>query len=158
MRASHDDRAGNQERLDPHVVQTGDRAGGVVRVQRAQHLVTGQRRFDGDVGRFVVTNFTDHHDVRVLTEDGAERGSEIEPDFVAHRDLVDAGQLVLDRVLDRHDVVLRVVQLLEHGVERGRLAGTGRAGDENHSVRRVDRLLEFVERVLRPCPSGRCCR
>ena len=72
-----------------------------------KHLVTGQRRFHRDVGGFVVTNFTHHHDVRVLAQDGAQGRSEIEPDVVAHRNLIDAGELVLDRVLDRHDVVLR---------------------------------------------------
>ena len=55
-----------------------------------KHLVTGERRFDRDVGGFVVTNFTDHDDVRVLTQDGAQRGGEIEADVAAHRDLVDA--------------------------------------------------------------------
>ena len=117
-------------------------------MERAQDLMTGQRRFHGNVGCLVVTNLTHHHDVRILPEDGAQRRSEIESDVVAHRNLIDARQLVLDRVLDRYDVVLRVVQLLQHRVERCRLAGTGRTGHENHSVRRVDRLLEFVERAL----------
>ncbi len=72
-----------------------------------KHLVTGQRRFYRDVGGLVVTNFTDHHDVGVLAENRAKRGGKIEPDIGPGRDLVHAHELVLDRVLDRHDVVVR---------------------------------------------------
>src|SRR5438477_781220 len=147
LRTRHQDRARNQKRLDPHVVQAGNRTGSIVRVERAQHLVTSQRRFYRDVGGFVVTNFTDHHDVGVLTQDRSQRGSEIETDVTAYRDLIDARELVLNRIFDRHDVVFGAVQLVQHRIERRRFTGTGRAGDKNHSVRRIHRLLEFRKRI-----------
>ena len=46
------DRAGDQERLDAHVDQAGDRAGGVVGVQRAEDQVAGEGGLDGDFGHF----------------------------------------------------------------------------------------------------------
>src|SRR6266496_81914 len=67
LRARHQNRARNQERLDPHVVQTRNRAGGVVGMQSRKHLVTGQRRFHRNIGGLVVANFTHHHDVGVLS-------------------------------------------------------------------------------------------
>ena len=73
LRASHDDRAGDQKRLDPHIVETRDRARSVVRVKRAQDLVTGQSGFHGNIGRFVVTNFAHHHDIRILPKNRAKR-------------------------------------------------------------------------------------
>src|SRR5207253_2811202 len=100
--------------LDAHVVQTGDGAGGVIRVQGAQDLVAGESSFDGNIGGLVVSNFTHHHDVRVLTQNRTQGGSEIETDIVAHGHLIDAGQFVLDRVLDRDDIVLRAVQLVQN--------------------------------------------
>ena len=115
-------------------------------MQGAQDLVAGERRFHGDIGRFVVSNFTHHHDVRVLAQDRTQGRGKIESDLAAHRNLIDAGQLVLDRVLDRHDVVLRVIQLLQHRVKRRRFARAGRPGHQNHSMRRVDRLAKFFQR------------
>ena len=44
-------------------------AGGVVGVQRAEHHVPGQRRLDGDFGRFQVADFADQDLVRVLPQD-----------------------------------------------------------------------------------------
>ena len=109
--------------------------------------MAGERRFDGDFRCFGITNFTDHDDVRVLAEDGAQGVGEGEADFFFHRHLIDAGNLEFNRVFDRDDVVDRIVEFVERGIKRGRLAGTGRAGDENQSVRRIDRDLDLLERV-----------
>src|SRR6266576_2220329 len=98
LRARHQNRARNQERLDPHVVQTRDRAGGVIGMQSGKHLVTGQRRFHRDIGGLVVANFTHHYDVGVLPQDRAQGRGKVQPDVVAHRNLIDSVELVLDRV------------------------------------------------------------
>jgi hypothetical protein len=127
---------------------------GVIRVQGGEHLVAGERRFHGDVSGFVVSNFTDHHDIRILTENGTERVGEAQADVCFHRYLIDARELVLDRVFDRDDVVFRIVQLLEHRIKRRRFTGTGRAGDEDHPMRRIDRFLK-MSTCTRPC---RACR
>jgi hypothetical protein len=50
----------------------------------------------GDIRGFVVANFADHHDVRVLAKNGAQRVGEVEADFRLHRDLIHTGQLVAD--------------------------------------------------------------
>ncbi len=44
----------------------------VVGVQRGQHQVAGERGLDGDLRGFEVADFTDHDDVRVLAQDGAQ--------------------------------------------------------------------------------------
>ena len=56
--------------------------------------------------------------------------------------LADAVDVVLDRILDRHDVARVVVQALERGIERGRLARPGGAGDQQYAVRLVDQLVD----------------
>src|SRR5690606_32724495 len=123
------DRRRDVEGLEPHVDQTRDRGGRVVRVQRGEHEVAGERRLDGDGSRFQVTDLTDHDDVRVLAQEGAQRRGEVQTDLGSDLHLVDAVQVVLDRVLGGHDVDLRGVDLGQGGVERGRLTRTGRAGD-----------------------------
>ena len=62
------ERRGDEERLEAQVEQTGDGAGGVVGVQRAEDQVAGQRRLHGDFGGFLIADFADQDDVRVLTQ------------------------------------------------------------------------------------------
>ena len=98
------DRAGDQERLDAHVDQPRVGARRVVRVQRAEHQVAGERRLDRVLGRFQVANFADQHDVGVVTQNRPQRGGERQPDLRVDLDLVDAFELVLDRVFGRDDL------------------------------------------------------
>src|ERR1700722_16348027 len=147
LRAGQDDGRGNQERRDAHVVQTRDGAGSVITMHGAQHLVTGERGFDRDFGGFGIGDFADHDDVRVLAQNGAQGVGEGEADLFFHGHLVDAGHLEFDRVFDGDDVVNGAVKLVECGVKRGGLAGTGGAGDENQTVRRIHRTSELLESV-----------
>ena len=71
-----------------------------------QHQVTGERGLDRDLRGLVVADLADQHDVRVAAQDRAQRGGERQPGLRVHLHLVDAGQPVLHRVLDRDDVDL----------------------------------------------------
>ena len=79
-------------------------AGRVVGVQRAEHQVAGERRLDGDLGRFQVAHFADQDHVRVVPQDAPQGGGERQADLGVHLDLADARLLVLDRVFDRDDL------------------------------------------------------
>ena len=95
---------GDVEGLEAHVDQTGDRGGAVVGVQRGEHEVTGERGLDGDAARLDVPNLTDHDDVRILPQERLERLGEGHADLGPHEHLIDAVDVVLDRVLGGHDV------------------------------------------------------
>ncbi len=140
------DGGGDQERLDPHVEETVDGRGGVVRVQRREDQVAGKCRLHPDLGGFEVTDLTDHDHVRVLAQEGPERRCEVEADVLVHLHLVDAGEVELDRVLGGGDVLGYLVQFGKSGVKRNGLAATGRPGDEHHAERLVDLTLEVGER------------
>ncbi len=71
---------GNQERLDAHVDQARDRAGGVVRVQGGEDKVPGERGLDGDLRRLQIARFTDHDAVGVLAQEGAQDAGESQAD------------------------------------------------------------------------------
>src|SRR2546427_9920355 len=94
--------------------------------------------FRSDLGRFEVADLADEDHVGVLAHDVAQTGREREPDLRLHGDLVHALQLVLDGVLDRDDLAVRRVDLVEGAVERGGLAGARRPGDEDDPVRALD--------------------
>ena len=101
----HADQArGEQERLDAHVAQARDGAGRGVGVQRREHQVAGEARLHGDLRGLEVADLADHHHVRVLAQDGAQAARESHLDLGVHLRLADAVDVVLDRVLDRHDV------------------------------------------------------
>ena len=104
--SDHFERRRDQIRLDAHVDQSRRGAGGVVGVQRAEHQVTGERRLHGDFGRFQVANFADQDHVRVVTQNRAQTGGERQPILAFDLDLVDAVELVFDRVFDRDDLAV----------------------------------------------------
>ena len=72
-----DERAAHEERLDAEVDEASDGRCGVVRVQRREHEVARERGLDPDLGRLEVANLTDHDDVRVLTQEGAQRRGDL---------------------------------------------------------------------------------
>ena len=58
-----------------------------------------------------------------------------QPDLRIDVDLVDAVHLIFDRIFDGDDLLVRHVDALERGVERGGFAAAGRAGDQKNAVR-----------------------
>ena len=118
-------------------------AGGVVGVQRAEHQVAGERGLDRVFGRFQIADFADEHDVRVVTQNGAQRGGERQADLRMNLNLVDAVELVFDRVFGRDDLGVFVLDFDQRAVERRRFAGAGRAGDEDDAVRQSNQLAEL---------------
>ena len=69
--------------------------------------MAGERGLDRDLGRLAVADLADHDDVGVLAEDRAQAAGEGQADLRLHLDLVHAGQLVLDRILDGDDLACR---------------------------------------------------
>ncbi len=109
--------------------------------------MASKRGFNGDLGSFRVADFPDHDDVWVLAQNGAQGIGKGKPDVLFRRDLIDAGNLKFHRVFDGDDVVNRIVEFVQRGIKRGGLARTGRASDENQSVRRVNGGFELPERI-----------
>ena len=111
------------------MVQAGDGAGRVVRVEGRIHEVPGEGGADSDIRRFAIPNFTHHDDIRILPDDMPETRGEIEADLRIHENLVDPIHLVFDRVFDGDDLLVGLVDALERGIERGGFAAAGGAGD-----------------------------
>ena len=113
-------------------------------MQRAEDEVTGFRGLDGDGHRLEVAHLADQHDVGVLAQRRAQRVAERRR-VVVDLALVDDAALVFvnefDRVLDGDDVIAALaVDVVDHRAERGRLAGTGRTGDEHEPLLQAAQL------------------
>ena len=87
-----------------------------------------------------------HHHVGVLAQDRAQPAGEGHLHARVDLGLADAVDVVLDRVLDGHDVARAVVDAVERGIERRRLARARRTGHEQDAVRLVDQLVDVTLR------------
>ncbi len=96
-----------------------------------------------------IAHLADHHDVRILTEDGTQRACEGDAGLPLHRHLRDAGQVIFDGVLDRDHLLAQGVSMLEGGVERRRLSAPRRARDEEQAVRTPYESKEGTQERLR---------
>ena len=127
-------RGRDQKRRDPHVLEPRDRAGCVVRVQRAEHRVPGERGLDGDFRRLQVANLADQDLVGILPQNGPQAGGKRVADVRVDRDLDDPFHVVFDRIFGRDQLVLDAVEFIQRRVERRGLAGTGGSGHQNNAV------------------------
>ena len=143
-----DDRRRDQERFDPEIQEPLECAGGVGTVQRGEHEVSRERRLDPDTRRLHIAHLADEDDVGVLAEDRPQTAGERHAGLVLDLDLIDRGEDVLDRVLNRHDVALAVVDLGERRVERRGLAASRRAGADDHPEGSADQPRELVVRLI----------
>ena len=116
-------------------------------MQSGKHQVSSQRGLNGDFCGFKVTDFTHQNDVRVLPQEGSQRGRKVQPDLLFHLHLVDASQLKFNWVLRRHDVRVRLIQSGNGRVERVGLAGSGWARDQHHAIRFQNRFLKLHQRL-----------
>jgi hypothetical protein len=144
LRHDQDHRRGDVEWRHPHVGEAHQRRGGIVGVQRRQQQVAGLRGLHRDLGGLEVADLADHDDVRVLPQERPQRGGEGQAGLLVDVDLVDPGHLDFRRVLGGRDVDARLVQQVEAGVERDRLAAAGRPGGEDHPVRAADRVHQRI--------------
>src|SRR5713226_5512078 len=93
----------------------------------------------------MVADLSHHDGVRVLAQDVLQHLGETQSDRFADRVLVDVVQLVFHRVLDRDDVLLYVVQIIEGRVQRGGLAAAGGAADQDQSIAVAEQFLEQLQ-------------
>ena len=111
--------------------------------------MTGHRRAHADLGGFGIAHFADQNHVRILAQGGTQHPGKGQLDFFVHLHLIDPGQTVFHRVFHRDDLLLDGVDLGQAGVQRGRLAGARRSGDQHHAAAAPDDLAKAPEHLRR---------
>jgi hypothetical protein len=96
-----DQRRFKQKRRHPQIEQSGDRAGGIIGMQRSQHKMPGECRLYCHLCSFEVANFADHDDVRVLPHQCPDARSETQIDARLHLKLIECRLDHLDGVFNR---------------------------------------------------------
>ena len=114
-------------------------------MEGTEHQVARESRFDTDLRGLQVADFAHHDNVRVLAQKGPQAGRKIEPYFFPNLDLINAHEVILHRILGGRNVHIRLVEIGKSRIKRGRFAASSGPGDENHSVRFMDRVLEVFK-------------
>ena len=88
-----------------------------------------------------------------MAQEGAQGAGEGQPSLGIDLHLIDAGQVDLHRIFGGRDIDLGGIENIETGIERNRLARTGRAGHQDHALwlgegAQILRLLPIVETEL----------
>src|SRR5262249_13841650 len=108
----------------------------------AEHEVACQRGIDGNVRGLQVANLANHDDIRILPDEGSETAGESDANPRIYVDLIDAGQVVLDRIFDGVDIKRRIVDSVEGSIKCSRFAAAGGSRYEYNSMRTANELLE----------------
>ena len=95
--------------------------------------MTGERCLCCDSRRVDIADLADEDHVGILAQRASQPVGEGDAARFAHLHLVDAVELVLDRVFDGDHVAGRIVHLRERRVQRGRLSRPGRTGAQQHA-------------------------
>ncbi len=143
------DRGSDHVGLRTHVDEAADRGDGAHGVQGREHEVTCYRGAQADVRRLLIAHLADEDDVRIVSQYAAQDLREVQPDLRVDLHLVDAVQAILDRILHRDDLGVRVVQVTERGIQGRGLAAACRPGDQYHAGVVLDEAAEARQRFRR---------
>lgn len=143
LRDDEFERRYDEKRVDAQVRETLEGVYGRVRVDGGKHQMAGDGSFHGQMRGLGVADFSDHHDVRILSEQRAEAVGERKPDLRVDLRVVDSRDAVFDRVFQRRDVAVFGIEARKHRVERGGLSRAGRTDDEDEPVARPQVLFHL---------------
>ena len=71
--------------------------------------MAGERGVNRQTGCFFIANFSHHHNVRILPDERAQTVRESETDFRFDLRLIDARNLIFNRIFNRRNVNVRFV-------------------------------------------------
>ena len=131
--------------LDAHIHKAAQHIHHVVGVDGGKHQVPGQGGVDGDLRRLVVADFAHQNLVRVVAQDRPQPARKGKPLLLVHRNLRNAANLVLHRILDGDDLVFVALDLIQSRVEGGGFSRAGRPSHQHHAVRLADVAAEALQ-------------
>ncbi len=105
----------------------------------------------GHLDGFSITQFADQDHVRVLAQRGANaigKGRQMGAEFALDNLRLLAAVDELDRVFETDDVgILGAVEMIDHRRQGGRLAGTCRAGHQDHALMMIAKFAHYGRQI-----------
>ena len=112
-------------------------------MQGTYHQVSGDGRLYGNAGGLLVSDLTDHDDIRVLSQDGTQCRREGEVCLGVDLYLIDAVDICLDRIFYGDDVHVFFIQFAQCGIQGGGLTTSGRSGYQDDTVRIFQNVVKL---------------
>ena len=130
-------RRGNEIRFNPHFQQAGHGADAVIGMQGRKDQVAGLGGAHCNLRSLEIADLPDEDNVRVVAQDRAQACGKGQADLVANLDLDGAFELVFDGIFEGDDLSVFVISLRQSRVEGSCFAATGRAGEEDKTLRKL---------------------
>ena len=108
----------------------------------AEYQVSRQRSLNCHFSGLCIADFTDKDHVGCLTKHRTNDSREVETNVVLDLNLVNAGQVILDRVFGGDDLPIGAVQFAESTIQSRCLAASGGAGHKEDAVWATNDRLE----------------
>ena len=113
-------------------------------MQGTYYQVSGNRRLNRDARCLLVSDLTDHDDIRVLTKDGTQGTGEGQVCLRIYMYLIDTVDIRLYRVFDSDNIYILGVQFTEGCIQGSGFTGTGRSGNQQNSVRILQNMVKLL--------------
>ena len=122
-------------------------------MQSTENEMAGQGGTRTNLARFEVPDLSHQDNVRVLPQERAEAKGERQTDISLGLHLIHTGKLVLHRILDCENILLRAPDFVEGRIKGRGLAAARRPRDKNKPVRFTDLFSENLQivRSFEPC-------
>ena len=111
--------------------------------------MAGDGGLNGSFSSVAVTNLTNHHDVRIKTENRAEAVGKGTAISRINWDLRNSRDAVLDWVLKCDDFAISSIKCVNHGVESSGLTGTSRTNHKNETARVRNYFIDLGKFTIR---------
>ena len=116
-------------------------------MQRAENQVASKRGLRGVFRCFQISNFTDQHNIRIVSEDTSQTCCKGQSDLGMHLNLVDTLELILDRILGGDDLRVFTLDFIQRAVECRCLSSTRRPRHQQDAVRKSDKFPEGLVNI-----------
>ena len=133
----------DEEWIDTEIDETLDGIDRGVGMDGGEYEMPRDRRLNREVGRIRIMNFSNHYDIRILTQETPESVREIESDLRIDLTVIGSFDTVLDRILERGDIFFFGIEIGKHRIQSRGLTGTGRSNDEDESELVLEMLLDL---------------
>src|SRR5262249_8203787 len=139
---------GQQVRLHAEIDEPADSRNAVLGVQGSENHVAGLSSLTCDLRGFLITDFADVDDIRILSEDTAQLGGEGLAGARVNLDLRYIIDAVFNRVFHGDDVHLVTIDFPKTGIKRGTLASTRGTTNDEQAVRLGNDALDLFVQIL----------
>jgi len=111
--------------------------------------MTGQRRLNGDFRRLQVSNFTNHHNIWVLTQNRTQAFGKCQTNFWTNLNLNQPVNIIFYRVFSSNNLAVNRIEFFQGRVESSGLPRAGRPGHNQNPVRLINKLADNANIPLR---------